>query len=57
MLFTYTLMLSCPAYNGGLSVKHEPLANSKILGGPGQTRRILMEESQQETQSNPGLRP
>jgi hypothetical protein len=30
----------------GLSVKHEPLeANSKILGGPRQIKRMLMEES------------
>jgi hypothetical protein len=31
--------------------------NSKILGGPGQTRKIHVEESRQEVQSNPGTRP
>jgi hypothetical protein len=43
----------------GLSVKHESLGqtNSEILGGPEKTRKILMEESQQEVQSNPGTRP
>ncbi len=42
----------------GTGVKHESLEkNSKILGGPGQTRKIHVEESWQEAQSNPGTRP
>ncbi len=51
-------MLSCPAGKGGLECETRVVgAKSMILGGPEQTKKILMEESQQEVQSNPGLRP
>ncbi len=46
MLFTCTLELSCPAGKGGFERETWVIGvNSKILGGPKQTRRIIMEES------------
>jgi hypothetical protein len=40
------MLFTCTLAREGLSVKHEPLeANSKILGGPRQIRRMLIEES------------
>jgi hypothetical protein len=40
------LVLNAQLAREGLSLKHEPLeANSKILGGPRQKRRMLIEES------------
>ncbi len=49
MLFTCTLVLSCPVGKEGF--EHETWAvgvNSKILGGPKQIRRMLMEESSKD---------
>ncbi len=58
VLFTCTLVLSYPAGRGGFECETQVAgANSMILGGPEQTRKILMEESQQVVQSNPRLRP
>ncbi len=57
LLVTCTLVLSCPAGKGGFECETWVVgANSKILGGPEQTRKILMKESQQRVQSNHGLR-
>ncbi len=58
MLFTCTLVLSCLASKWGFECETWVVGtNSKILGGPEQTRKILTEASQQEVQSNYGSRP
>ncbi len=58
MLFTCALVLSYRGGKGGFGCEIWIVgANSKILGGPGQTNKIPVEESQQEVQSNPGMRP
>jgi hypothetical protein len=57
MLFTSTLVLSHPFGKEGFERETCIVGvNSKIQGGPKQIRRMLIEE-QQESQSNPGLRP
>ncbi len=58
MLFTCTQVISHPVSKEGVECETWAVrTNSKILGGPEQTRNILGKENQQEAQSNPGSRP
>jgi hypothetical protein len=58
MLFTCTLVRSRPDSNEGVKCETCSVGtNSKVLGGPGQTRNILEKEDRQEAQSKPGSRP
>jgi hypothetical protein len=58
MLFTCALVISRPVSKEGAECETWAVGtNSKILGGPDQTRNILGKENQQEAQSNPGSRP
>ncbi len=58
MLFICTLVRSCPASDEGVQCETCSIgANSKILGGPEQTKNILGRENQEEAQFKPGSRP
>ncbi len=58
MLLTCTLVFSCPTGKGGFECETRVVGtNSKILGGPEQTRKTLIEEGQQEVQFLSGSRP
>ncbi len=58
ILFTGELVLSRLVVEGGCTRETGIVGtNSKILGGPGQTKKIHAEESWQEAQSNPRTRP
>jgi hypothetical protein len=58
ILFTCLLVLSHLVVKGGCTCETLTIGtNSKILGGPRQTRKIHVEENRQEVQSNPRTRP
>jgi hypothetical protein len=58
ILFTCVLMLSCPVVKGGCTCETWIVGtNSKILGGPRQTRKVHAEESWEKIQSKPRTRP
>ncbi len=58
ILFTWVLVLSCPIVKGRCTCETQIVGtNSEILGGPRQTRKINVEESWQEAQYNPRMRP
>jgi hypothetical protein len=58
ILFTCLLLFSCPIGKGGCTCETwNGGTNSKILGGPRQTRMIHVEESWREAQSDPRRRP
>ncbi len=58
MLFTCVLVLSRPIVKGRCTCETLIVGtNSEILGGPRQTRKIHVEESWQEAQSNLRMRP
>jgi hypothetical protein len=58
MLFTCALVLSCAGGKRGYVCETWIVGTiSKILGGPGLTRKIHVVESWQEVQSNPGTNP
>ncbi len=58
VLFTCTLVRSRPGSNEGVKCETRSVGtNSKMLGGPEQTRNTLEKEGQREAQSKPGSRP
>ncbi len=58
MLFTCTLVRSCPERNEGVGCETRSVrTNSKILDEPWQTRNTFGEGDQKEAQSKPGSRP
>jgi hypothetical protein len=58
ILFTCVLVLSHPVVKGECTCETRIVGtNSKILGGPRQTRKIHVEETWQKAQSDPRTRP